>query len=68
MSTVRHVAPEPPKGSIVLSDGPTGTAWQRHFSDGRWHSTTGRVRTWSSLQAYATRFAMPLIPIYNAQP
>ena len=34
---------EPARGSVVLTDGPTGTAWQRHNSDGLWHSTAPRA-------------------------
>jgi hypothetical protein len=32
-----------------MTEGEKGTAWQRHASDGKWHSTTGRVRTWEWL-------------------
>lgn len=43
---------EPEKGSVVLSDGDHGTAWQRHFNDGLWHSTRGgRAVTWAQLLA-----------------
>lgn len=28
---------EPPRGSVVLIHGATGTAVQRFYSDGRWH-------------------------------
>lgn len=31
---------EPPHGSVILLNGPTGTAWQRHYRDGLWHPTT----------------------------
>jgi hypothetical protein len=41
--------PEPPRGSVVLTEGPTGTAWQRFNSDGRWHSTTGKSTPWDRL-------------------
>lgn len=40
---------EPLPGSVVMAEGISGTAFQRHFSDGLWHSTTGRVRTWQEL-------------------
>lgn len=41
---------EPHPGSVVLTDGEYGTAWQRHFGDGRWHSTTrGGSKTWAEL-------------------
>lgn len=32
---------EPLPGSVVLTEGLHGTAWQRFFSDGRWHPTRG---------------------------
>lgn len=37
---------EPPTGSVLLADGLTGTAWQRFFSDGLWHSVTGKSEPW----------------------
>lgn len=40
---------EPPRGSVVMTEGATGTAWQRFFNDGRWHSTTGKTASWSRL-------------------
>ena len=40
---------EPPHGSVVMTESYTGTAWQRHYSDGLWHSTTGRVLAWDEL-------------------
>lgn len=42
---------EPLPGSVVLTEGRHGTAWQRHFSDGLWHRTGrgGTPRTWESL-------------------
>lgn len=41
---------EPLPGSILMTEGEHGTAWQRHFSDGYWHSTVGgRRRTWDEL-------------------
>lgn len=41
---------EPVEGSIVLTEGLTGTAWQRHHSDGMWHSSRGgRPRRWIEL-------------------
>lgn len=42
--------PEPLPGSVVLTEGEWGTAWQRFFSDGRWHPTRGGgSRTWAQL-------------------
>lgn len=41
---------EPHPGSIVLTNGVWGTAWQRFFSDGMWYPVTGgRPRVWLSL-------------------
>lgn len=41
---------EPHPGSIVLTDGEWGTAWQRHFADGRWHPTRGGgSKSWADL-------------------
>lgn len=40
---------EPLPGSIVLGRGPHGTAWQRYFSDGLWHSVNGAVRNWEQM-------------------
>lgn len=41
---------EPHPASVVLVNGPTGTAWQRYFSDGLWHSVRGgRGRTWTEM-------------------
>lgn len=41
---------EPNEGSIVLTEGIFGTAWQRFFSDGRWHPTRGGgSRTWEQM-------------------
>ena len=44
--------PEPEPGSVVLTEGEYGTAWQRFFSDGKWHPTRGGgSRTWEQLLA-----------------
>lgn len=40
---------EPPCGSVMITESPSGTAWQRHFADGLWHSTAGRVLPWTEL-------------------
>lgn len=42
---------EPEPGSILLTEGSHGTAWQRHFAGKRlWHSAgTGSARTWEEL-------------------
>lgn len=41
--------PEPEPGSIILAGGPHGTAWQRFFTDNRWHSARGNIISWRSL-------------------
>lgn len=42
--------PEPEPGSVVLTEGEFGTAWQRHFRDGNWHrSGGGRPITWDKM-------------------
>lgn len=39
---------EPTMGSVVLVGGEYGTAFQRHFSDGKWHRTGGgRPKSWA---------------------
>lgn len=41
---------EPEPGSVVLVNGRHGTAWQRYFDDGLWHSVRGgRPRTWGEV-------------------
>lgn len=41
---------EPLPGSVVLTEGKHGTAWQRFFSDGKWHPTRGGgSRTWEQM-------------------
>jgi hypothetical protein len=43
-------AEEPPHGSVLLLHGHTGTAYQRHFSDGLWHAAGQRAGlSWSTL-------------------
>jgi hypothetical protein len=60
------VKPEPPRGSVVLTEGPQGTAWQRFRSDGRWHSVTGKNTSWERLLRSDTPDS-PLLVIYVAQ-
>lgn len=41
---------EPLPGSILMTEGSHGTAWQRHFMDGQWHSTRGGAsKSWDDL-------------------
>lgn len=54
---------EPNPGSVVLTEGEFGTAWQRYFSDGKWHRVGGAAtRTWEQL--CATR---NLVLVYEAE-
>lgn len=46
----RRTMSQPPEGSVVIAHGEEGTAWQRFYSDGLWHSTTGKTLTWDELQ------------------
>lgn len=51
---------QPPKGSVVMAQGRTGTAWQRFMSDGKWHSTSnGRIATWDELVAEEFKYGRP---------
>lgn len=56
---------EPEPGSVALTGGDWGTAWQRNFSDGLWHSTRrkGGPKTWDWL---LTRRNLRLA--YDAEP
>lgn len=56
--------PQPPRGSVVLTEGPRGTAWQRFFSDGRWHSVTGKSTSWERLLR-ADRPGAPVLVVYT---
>jgi hypothetical protein len=43
---------EPLPGSVILTEGKHGTAWQRMFVDGQWRSTRGgTARSWTELLA-----------------
>lgn len=55
---------EPEPGSIVLVKGIYGTAWQRFFSDGLWHSVRGgRPRTWEEILTEDR-----VVLVYDAEP
>jgi hypothetical protein len=43
------VEEEPTRGSVVMVYGPSGTAFQRFFSDGQWHGTNGEVCSWGRI-------------------
>jgi hypothetical protein len=54
---------EPEKGSVVLTDGRWGTAYQRHFADGLWYATTGAPgQTWEWLLTRRN-----LVLVYDAE-
>lgn len=54
------------RGSVVLTEGPGGTAWQRLNATGVWHSAS-QVRTWDELQAKTDRpGAFPLLVVHDA--
>lgn len=54
--------PQPLPGSIMLTDGEHGTAWQRHFYDGLWHSTRGGpAQPWAKMIARRN-----LVLVYDA--
>lgn len=69
-TALRRNAPEPPPGSVVLTEGPSGTAYQRFHSDGSWHSTaSGLTRSfdWEALQRKTDRDgAFPLLLVHDA--
>lgn len=54
---------EPEPGSIVMANGPWGTAWQLHFNDRTWHAVgrTGRGRRWAEMLAFRN-----LVLVYDA--
>lgn len=53
---------EPYPGSVVLTQGEFGTAWQRFFSDGKWHSTRGGTpKQWTEMLAQRN-----LVLVYDA--
>lgn len=54
---------EPHPGSVVLTDGEFGTAWQRHFADNLWHSTRGHTpKTWAQMLTKRN-----LVLVYDAE-
>ena len=56
--------PEPQPGSVVLVEGPTGTAWQRWHRTGLWHKTGGsKPQPWDYLLQQAN-----LVLAYSAPP
>lgn len=52
---------EPRIGSVVLTSGIYGTAWQRLARDGKWHSTTGLRMPWKFMCARRN-----LVLVYDA--
>lgn len=54
---------EPNPGSVVLTEGEFGTAWQRFFSDNQWHRVGGTQRkTWAALCNHRN-----LVLVYEAE-
>lgn len=54
---------QPEPGSVVLTNGPHGTAWQLFFSDGRWHPTRGGgSKSWTEMLTKTN-----LVLIYDAE-
>lgn len=49
MTPLTATSPEPSEGSVVMTESATGTAWQRFYSDSKWHSVTGAVREFADL-------------------
>lgn len=62
---------EPAPGSIVLLEGPTGTAFQRLFSTDRWHSVIQGMSlsfSWAELQKRAGRpGAYPILLVLDGK-
>jgi hypothetical protein len=57
---------EPLPGSVVLTAGYHGTAWQRHFADGLWYSTMhGHHRSGYTWKQIVTRRNVVLV--YDAE-
>lgn len=55
---------EPERGSILMTGGAHGTAWQRHFRTGLWHSTRGGApKTWEFLTRKRN-----VVLVYDADP
>ena len=55
---------EPECGSVVLTEGLHGTAWQRLFSTGKWHPARGgRSKEWGTILSMRN-----VILIYDAPP
>lgn len=57
---------EPPEGSVVLHEGETGTAYQRSFTTGDWHSPFGKVYTWTALTAFKPGKRQYLLLVHRA--
>lgn len=56
---------EPEPGSIVLVEGLHGTAWQRFFSDGLWHSVHEGTKPLLWVEVLEKR---NLVLVYDADP
>lgn len=54
---------EPLPDSVVLVEGPHGTAFQRHFADGLWHSHAQRRVKWEKIIKRRN-----VVLVYDAEP
>lgn len=63
---LQPVSPEDtvPNGSVIMLNGPSGTAYQRYFSTGLFHGTNGQVLAFNELFEIGDR--APLL-VYRAQ-
>lgn len=57
---------EPVEGSVVMTESTSGTAWQRFFSDGLWHSTTGKTKPWAEVGIRPAGLPQYRVLIYTA--
>lgn len=64
MDVLTPESPEPTHGSILLLQGETGTAVQRHFSDGLYHTSTGKVYDYPAL--FEVNPSRPPLVVYVA--
>lgn len=50
MTQAGRTLSQPEPASVVMTEGETGTAWQRWHKDGKWHRLGGgRPLTWTEL-------------------
>lgn len=55
--------PEPGVGSVVLTHGPSGAAWQKTGRDGLWRRMGGgRPKTWDEVTKYRNTWLVYIAP------